>query len=210
MRYPIMLGALAFVMFFGIGKSSAAAWDNPPGGSYQSSCKNIKVRGDSLFARCKNNKNHWVDTSLADYDRCRGDISNTGGQLTCGGGQGGSGGSYPTGTYTQTCRDISVRGNRSAPAAKMAMVNGLTLIWILTAAAEMASAISTDSFAASAMDTEMATGAVIVAADLVVPIARPAATSMFGVIRSRLNARMVMANGAGPHSTTMTTVLEKS
>jgi len=106
-----MLGALAFVMFFGIGKSSAAAWDNPPGGSYQSSCKNIKVRGDSLFARCKNNKNHWVDTSLADYDRCRGDISNTGGQLTCGGGQGGSGGSYPTGTYTQTCRDISVRGN---------------------------------------------------------------------------------------------------
>jgi hypothetical protein len=108
MRYPIMLGTIMVVMFFGIGKSSTAAWDNPPGGSYQASCKNIKVRGDSLFARCKDYNNHWVDTSLADYGRCRGDISNTGGQLTCGGGQGGS---YPSGDYTQTCRDISVRGN---------------------------------------------------------------------------------------------------
>ncbi|HEV3316102.1 MAG TPA: CVNH domain-containing protein [Candidatus Angelobacter sp.] len=107
MRYPIMLGTIALVMFFGIGKSSAAAWDNPPGGSYQQSCKNIKVRGDSLTARCKNNNNHWVDTSLADYDRCRGDISNSGGQLTCGQG----GGSYPAGDYAQTCRDISVRNN---------------------------------------------------------------------------------------------------
>ena len=109
MRYPIMLGALALVMFFGIGKSSAAAWDNPPSGSYQSSCKNIKVRGDSLIARCKNYRNHWVDTQLDDYDRCGSNISNVDGRLTCG--QGGSGGSLPAGNYSQTCRDISTRGN---------------------------------------------------------------------------------------------------
>ncbi|HEV3036439.1 MAG TPA: CVNH domain-containing protein [Candidatus Angelobacter sp.] len=110
MRYPIMLGTITLVMLLGIGKSNAAAWDNPPRGSYQSSCKNIKVRGDVLYARCKNYDNHWVDTQLNDYDRCGGDISNTGGQLTCGGG-GQGGGSYPSGDYTQTCRDISVRGN---------------------------------------------------------------------------------------------------
>ena len=107
MRYPIMLGTFMLVMLFGIGKPNASAMDNPSG-SYQSSCKNIKVRGDALYARCKNYDNHWVDTSLNDYDRCRGDISNVNGQLTCGSG---GGGSYPSGDYTQTCRDISVRGN---------------------------------------------------------------------------------------------------
>src|SRR5947209_16698047 len=109
MRYPIMLSTILLAMLLGIGKSSASALDNPRG-SYQSSCKNIKVRGDVLYARCKNTNNHWVDSSLNDYGRCGGDISNTNGQLSCGG-QGGSYGSVPPGNYTQTCRDISVRGN---------------------------------------------------------------------------------------------------
>ncbi len=108
MRYPIMLGTVMLAMLFGIGKSNASALDNPRG-SYQSSCKNIKVRGDVLYARCKDNNNHWVDSSLNDYDRCGGDISNLNGQLSCGQG----GGSYgaPAGDYTQTCRDIRVEGN---------------------------------------------------------------------------------------------------
>lgn len=119
MRYPIMLGTILLVMFLGTGKSSAAAWDDPPGGSYRASCKNIKVRGDVLFARCKDYNNHWVDTQLNDYNRCGGDISNTGGQLRCNdnGNANGDGdrdrdrGRAPRGSYSQTCRNIDVRGD---------------------------------------------------------------------------------------------------
>lgn len=105
MRYSIMLGIIAVTLFFSAGKSSAAAMDNPPG-SYQQSCKNIKVRGDSLVARCKDYNNHWVDTSLDDIDRCGSDITNVGGRLACN-----KNGAAPTGDYSQTCRDISMRSN---------------------------------------------------------------------------------------------------
>src|SRR5205807_5652344 len=104
-RYSIMLGIISVTMFFSAGKSSAAAMDNPPG-SYQQSCKNVKMRGDSLVARCKNYENHWVDSSLGDVDRCSGDISNVGGQLTCN-----KNGAAPGGNYAQTCRDITMRYN---------------------------------------------------------------------------------------------------
>jgi CVNH domain len=105
MRYSILFGTLAVTLFFAAGKSSAVTMDNPPG-SYQQSCKNIKMRGDTLVARCKNYDNHWVDTTLDDVDRCGGDITNAGGQLTCS-----KNGAAPSGDYAQTCRDISMRYN---------------------------------------------------------------------------------------------------
>src|ERR1700694_2890599 len=105
MRYSIMLGVIAVTLFFSPGKSSAAAMDNPPG-SYRQSCKNIKMRGDTLVARCKDYDNHWVDSTLDDVDRGGGDIANNGGRLTCDRNAG-----APGGDYAQTCRDISVRYN---------------------------------------------------------------------------------------------------
>src|SRR5262249_36306136 len=81
---------------------SAMALDNPPG-TYQQSCKNISVRGDDLRARCKDVYGHYRNTVLDHSDRCWGDISNNNANLTCtqGGGANGS--------FTQTCRNISVR-----------------------------------------------------------------------------------------------------
>src|SRR5438046_1550147 len=89
---------------------------------------------------------------------------------------------------------------RFAPVAKMVTASGWIPLLILTAGAAVASATSTDNFAATAMDTEMETGTEIGAGVVmrhVAPIARPAATSMYGVIHFTLNARLVMANGAG-------------
>jgi hypothetical protein len=78
------------------------ALDNPPG-SYQQSCKNISVRGDDLRARCKDTYGRYHDSVLDHADRCWGDISNNNGNLTCNQ-RGGANGSF-----TQSCRDISVR-----------------------------------------------------------------------------------------------------
>lgn len=85
-----------------------------PSGSYQQSCKNIKMRNDTLQAKCKDTSSHWVKTSLNDAARCTGDITNINGQLTCGG--------YghpekdlerglPPGSYTQTCNRVHVDGD---------------------------------------------------------------------------------------------------
>jgi len=85
-----------------------------PSGTYQQSCKSIKMRHDTLQAKCKNTSGHWVKTSLNDADRCTGDITNIDGQLTCGGyghperdAQRG----LPQGSYTQTCNRVHVDGD---------------------------------------------------------------------------------------------------
>src|SRR5215469_4423291 len=85
-----------------------------PSGTYQQSCKNIKMRQDTLQAKCKNTLGHWVKTSLNDVDRCTGDITNIDGQLTCGGyghPEKDSERGLPPGSYTQTCNRVHVDGD---------------------------------------------------------------------------------------------------
>ena len=84
-----------------------------PYGSYRATCKNIKQRGDVLFARCKDGYNHWNDTSLNDIGRCVGEIANINGQLQCNReARAVIAGRAPEGSYAGTCRDIHLDGNR--------------------------------------------------------------------------------------------------
>lgn len=99
MRYLMLVGAVVMIILW---RPSAMAQDYPSG-TYQQSCKNISVRGDDLRARCKDNYGRYHDTVLDHADRCWGDISNNNGNLTCNQGGGANG------SFTQTCRDISVR-----------------------------------------------------------------------------------------------------
>ena len=85
-----------------------------PSGSYQQTCKNIKMRHDTLEAKCKDTSGHWVKTSLNDADRCTGDITNINGQLTCGGyghPEKDAARGAPPGSYTQTCNRVQVDGD---------------------------------------------------------------------------------------------------
>lgn len=111
-----------------------------PQGSYLSSCSDVSVRGDRLYASCRDSSRNQRASSL-DISRCRGtDISNNNGLLVCGsqrgeweGGQGGGGrpggnqggsapgggwgnnnqgGRAPNGSYQSSCNDISLRGDR--------------------------------------------------------------------------------------------------
>ena len=78
-----------------------------PKGSYKETCKDAYVDGNWLYAKCKKNNGSWYSTSLK-YSNCGKDIWNNNGELTCGGG---GGGSLPKGSYKETCKNIYVEGN---------------------------------------------------------------------------------------------------
>jgi|SRR6185437_11216618 hypothetical protein len=54
-----------------------------PGGSYRQTCTNIGISRDMLTATCRTMKGRMQRTSLANVDRCTGDIGNNNGQLNC-------------------------------------------------------------------------------------------------------------------------------
>jgi CVNH domain len=132
MRSIIALGVAVLGLALGSGIRSAA---QAPGGSYQQTCRNIGVRGNTLYADCQDANRNWRSTQLRDYNRCRGEIQNINGNLQCTGGNDGRGpGRYnrdhdqnqdrdwdwdrdrrnriPRGSYVQTCQDIRVNGNQ--------------------------------------------------------------------------------------------------
>ncbi len=112
MRFFTTLGlAVAALVLFGTRTANAAPLDNPQG-SYRDTCKNVKLRGDTLRARCKDLNHHWQDSSLEDVNRCVGDIANVNGELRCNKeNRDVRDGRAPNGAYSLTCRDIKVRGD---------------------------------------------------------------------------------------------------
>lgn len=112
MRHSVALSLAAVALAVGSLGGKCAA-QNVPSGTYQQSCKDIRVNGDTLQARCEDTSRHWRNTELSDFWRCSGDITNVNGTLTCDRSQSNSWQtSGPAGSYQQSCRDIRRRGNR--------------------------------------------------------------------------------------------------
>jgi major membrane immunogen (membrane-anchored lipoprotein) len=91
-----------------------------PYGTYQQTCRDVRMSGDRLQARCQKKDGGWRDTSM-DYRSCRGSIINDDGNLRCGGGpswqMGGGRGGYwqgglPEGDYRRTCQNVRMNGDR--------------------------------------------------------------------------------------------------
>jgi Beta/Gamma crystallin/CVNH domain len=55
---------------------------NLPGGNWRLSCRNARVYGSVLYARCRDINGNWQDSSL-DLRQCDGEVSNWRGRLTC-------------------------------------------------------------------------------------------------------------------------------
>jgi hypothetical protein len=89
MRYTAALTLAALAL--AIGGTGTICEAQTPSGSYQQTCKNIGVRGSTLYANCKDTGGGWQSTQLADYQRCRGEIQNLNGSLQCTGGNNGYG-----------------------------------------------------------------------------------------------------------------------
>jgi hypothetical protein len=54
-----------------------------PRGSYQDTCRHIRVEDGDLSAYCRTRSGKWRSTTLDDVRECRGDISNDNGNLVC-------------------------------------------------------------------------------------------------------------------------------
>jgi CVNH domain len=59
----------------------------PPPGSYQQSCRDIRMRGTTLTALCRRANGRGEEQTALNVRHCVGDIGNADGQLTCNGGQ---------------------------------------------------------------------------------------------------------------------------
>ena len=56
---------------------------NAPSGSYLQTCREARVNGDDLEARCSTANGDWRSSKLDDFQKCRGDIVNDDGHLRC-------------------------------------------------------------------------------------------------------------------------------
>jgi len=84
-----------------------------PPGDYVQTCRNIYMDGNRLVAECQKRNGRWRGTSLDNVELCTDQIVNNNGRLVCPQGDGGDGqGGIPSGTYTDTCRNIYVDGDR--------------------------------------------------------------------------------------------------
>ncbi len=101
MRPIIRLASVAIAMLF---LFAVAAVAQNPGGSYEKTCRNIKVSGDTLSAQCQSTGGGWHNTKLNNFPACTSDITNVNGKLQCKQGA-------PKGSYTQTCKDVKVSGS---------------------------------------------------------------------------------------------------
>jgi len=82
------------------------AGKQPPNGSYKNSCKNIRVDGKQLKAKCEKKNGKWNNTSIK-YKNCNKDIKNDNGNLTCGGGNSTK---FPKGSYKKSCKNLQKEG----------------------------------------------------------------------------------------------------
>jgi hypothetical protein len=118
MRYLTMFGILALATALWIPATCVA---QVPGGSYQQTCRDIGVRGSTLYATCQNMSSGWQATELRNYYSCNEEIQNINGTLQCGGTSGYRGPDRgrdrdhgydrgPRGSYVQTCQNITTSG----------------------------------------------------------------------------------------------------
>ena len=71
MRYLTLSGVSVFLAALALPAPAAA---QGPGVVDQQTCRDIGVRGSTLYAECKDVNGGWHRTEMADYNRCGADI----------------------------------------------------------------------------------------------------------------------------------------
>jgi hypothetical protein len=60
-------------------------WHNGvPYGGYSQTCQDIRASGTTLLASCQKRNGQWRQSSLRNFNQCRGEIENNNGKLVCG------------------------------------------------------------------------------------------------------------------------------
>jgi hypothetical protein len=84
-KVKLIGGLFGAVALFGL-SLSAYAQASPPG-SYQQSCRDIRMQGATLTAVCRRANGRGEQPTALNVAHCAGDIGNNNGQLVCNGGQ---------------------------------------------------------------------------------------------------------------------------
>ena len=103
MRFDLWTCAIAVSL---LSLATLAASAQPVRGSFERTCRNIRVSGPSLTADCRDASGRYRTSSVA-YDQCRGDIANNNGLLFC---DIADRGRRVTGSFEQSCRNIQTSG----------------------------------------------------------------------------------------------------
>ncbi|WP_312167189.1 CVNH domain-containing protein [Phenylobacterium sp.] len=74
-------------------------WGQLPSGSYQQTCRDARVSGNTLTASCRDGRGRWNYSTL-NFRDCRSDIGNDNGRLVCGWSGGGGGPPWSGGQST--------------------------------------------------------------------------------------------------------------
>lgn len=109
MRSISTLGFFAITILLGSAVSLSAAQEGNPQGSYQQTCKDVSVKKGNLYAKCQDEKGKVHHARLSGYEKCS-DIANKNGHLECAGGNEAAAPSQPRGSYTDSCRNIQMKG----------------------------------------------------------------------------------------------------
>jgi len=109
MRLISTLSFFAITILLGQAGALGSAQKANPTGSYQQTCSDISVRKGNLYAKCKDEKGKSHHAKLSGYEKCS-DITNKNGKLECAGGSETAAPSQPRGSYTDSCRNIQMRG----------------------------------------------------------------------------------------------------
>jgi CVNH domain-containing protein len=109
MRLSSTSSFLAMMIFLGCAAGFMAAQETNPAGTYQQTCSDISVSRGALYAKCQDTKGKSHDAKLSHYEKCS-DIANNNGKLECAGGAKAAAPSQPAGSYTDSCKNIQMKG----------------------------------------------------------------------------------------------------
>src|SRR6476620_5373877 len=109
MRSISSLSFFALAVLLGQANTLVSAQETNPPGSYQQTCSDISVRKGNLYAKCQDANGKAHASKLANYEKGS-EIANKNGHLECAGSAEGGTPSQPRGSYTETCRDIHMKG----------------------------------------------------------------------------------------------------
>jgi hypothetical protein len=111
MRPSITLNFWAIMILVGCAAGFSQAQEANPEGSYQQTCSDVSVKKGTLYAKCQDAKGKSQSSKLSHYEKCS-DIANKNGHLECAGGATAvAPASQPAGSYTDSCRNIQMKGS---------------------------------------------------------------------------------------------------
>ena len=110
MRLSSTFTFLAIMILLGCTAGAGTAQETNPDGSYQQTCSDISVKKGTLYAKCQDTRGKSHSAKLSHYEKCS-DIANKNGKLECAGGEKAAAPSLPGGSYTESCKNIQMKGS---------------------------------------------------------------------------------------------------